>query len=391
MEPRAVLEPSPKHAPETLEQFPTKQRLVSLDVFRGITVASMLLVNDPGTWSAIYAPLEHAAWNGWTPTDLVFPFFLFIVGVSIEFSLASRRNPDASGRSRPPVIRHIIFRALLIFSLGVFLNGFPYFPWHRLRIMGVLQRIALCYFFAAALTVKTSVRTRIAVVAVLLFGYWALMMLVPVPGYGAGHLDPEGNLGAYIDRALMSGHLWKPRWDPEGWLSTLPAIATTLLGGFAGKWLSSAATATKKAQGLLFFGAAGMVLGDIWDLWFPINKNLWTSSYTVFTAGFACVFLALCYWIIEIKGWKRWSTPFRVFGSNALFAFVLSILLAKAGFLVKFTADGKLITLQRYIYQHWFAPLGTPKLTSLLFALAFVTLCWLPMALLYRRKIFIKI
>lgn len=257
-----------------------------------MTVAGMILVNDPGTWSAVYPPLEHAAWNGWTPTDLVFPFFLFIMGVALEFSLASRRDATASVGPNPSVMRHVIYRTLIIFALGVFLNGFPFFPLHHWRIMGVLQRTALCYFFAALLTLKTGVRTRIAAVVALLLIYWALLTLVPVPGYGARHLDPEGNLAAYIDRAMMSGHLWKPLWDPEGWLSTLPAIATALLGGFAGRWLASTAPASRKILGLILGGAAGLAMGEIWNIWFPINKNLWTSSYTVFTAGFACVLLA---------------------------------------------------------------------------------------------------
>jgi predicted acyltransferase len=391
MESTAAIETSPKTQRDAQQASPARQRLVSLDVFRGMTVAAMLLVNDPGTWSAVYPPLEHAAWNGWTPTDLVFPFFLFIMGVALEFSLASRRNAAASVTTSRPLMRHVIYRTLIIFALGVFLHLAPFFHFRTMRILGVLQRIALCYFFAALLTLKTGLRTRIAVVAALLLGYWALMTLVPVPGYGAGHLDPEGNLAAYIDRALMSGHLWKPRWDPEGWLSTLPAIATALLGGFAGKWLSSSATASKKILGLVLGGVAGLAVGKLWNLWFPINKNLWTSSYTVFTAGFACLLLALCYWLIEVRGWRRWGLPFQVFGANAIFSFVLSIVLAKLGYIVKFTAGGAQTTLQGYIYQHVFAPLASPQMSSLLFAIAFVIVCWLPAAVLYRKKIFLKV
>jgi predicted acyltransferase len=391
MESTAALDTSPKTQREARQASPVRQRLVSLDVFRGMTVAGMLLVNDPGTWSAVYPPLEHAEWNGWTLTDLVFPFFLFIMGVALELSLASRREALSSGAARQPVMRHILYRSLILFALGVFLHLAPLFHIRTMRIMGVLQRIALCYFFAALLTLKTGLRTRIATVAVLLLGYWALMTLVPVPGYGAGHLDPEGNLAAYIDRALMNGHLWKPRWDPEGWLSTLPAIATTLLGGFAGRWLSSTAAASRKILGLVFAGVAGLAVGELWNIWFPINKNLWTSSYTVFTAGFACLLLALCYWLIEVQGWKRWGLPFQVFGANAIFAYVLSIILAKAGYLVKFTAGGQPATLQGYLYQHFFASLASPRMSSLLFAIAFVILCWLPAAVLYRKKMFLKI
>jgi len=348
----------------------------------------MILVNDPGTWSAVYPPLEHAPWNGWTPTDLVFPFFLFIMGVALEFSNA-RRN--ASSQGNRSVLRHVLVRALILFALGLFLNGFPFFRLQGIRIMGVLQRIALCSLFAGLLTLKTTVKTRAIVTAGLLFGYWALMSLVPVPGYGRGHLDPEGNLAAFMDRALMSGHTWKTMWDPEGWLSTLPAIATTLMGGFAGCWLRSGATESRKVLGLAGAGVAGLLAGELWNLWFPINKNLWTSSYAVFTAGFACVLLALCYWLVEIRKWKRWTGPFLVFGSNSIAAFVLSGLVAKSWIVFKFTADGKQTTTGAYVYQHFFAPIGSPQQSSLLFALAFVLMCWLVLAVLYWRKIFIKV
>lgn len=369
------------------------KRLTSLDVFRGMTVAGMILVNDPGTWSAIYPPLEHATWNGWTPTDLVFPFFLFIIGVALELSLASRRDAAASAAGKQPksTLRHVFYRTLILFALGVFLNGAPFFPLGHWRIMGVLQRIALCYFFAALLMLKTNLRARMAVVGALLLGYWALMTLVSVPGYGRGHLDPDGNLAAYIDRALMSGHLWKPKWDPEGWLSTMPAIATALLGGFAGEWIALSATRSKKILGLLAGGVAGLALGELWNLWFPINKNLWTSSYTIFTAGFACILLAGCYWLVEVKEWKRWSVPFQVFGTNAILAYVLSIILAKIGRYVHFSDGGQPTTLQGYVYQHFFAGLASPQMSSLLFAIVFVIVCWLPTALLYRKKIFLKV
>src|SRR5215813_4619737 len=205
MESTTALDTSPKTQRDAQHPSPARQRLVSLDVFRGMTVAAMLLVNDPGTWSAVYPPLEHAEWNGWTPTDLVFPFFLFIMGVALELSAARRSVDNPQGGNRP-ILRHVLIRALILFALGLFLNGFPFFHLHRIRIMGVLQRIALCSLFAGILTVKTNVKTRIAIVAALLFSFWALMTLVPVPGYGRGHLDPEGNLAAYIDRALMYGH-----------------------------------------------------------------------------------------------------------------------------------------------------------------------------------------
>ena len=367
-----------------------RQRLISLDVFRGMTIAAMILVNDPGSWSAVYPPLLHAEWNGWTPTDLVFPFFLFIMGTAMEFSFASRREAG-SASSRKSMMRHVLYRSAIIFALGLFLHMFPFYPWHRVRIMGVLQRIAVCYLFAGLISLATTIKTRVAVIAALLFGYWTLMTLVPVPGYGAGHLDQDGNLAAYIDRTVMAGHTWKPTWDPEGLLSTLPAIATTLLGGFAGLWLRSSGPQFKKLFGLLAAGAAGLALGELWNIWFPINKNIWTSSYVIFTAGFACVLLALCYWLIEIKQWKKWALFFVVFGKNAIAGFVFSILLAKMLLIVKLNADGKRVSLWTYLYQHVFAPLASPRFSSLLFALTFVLVCWLAMLVLYRRKIFLKI
>lgn len=385
-----TIESAPAHS-GTVPPPAERQRLISLDVFRGMTIAAMILVNDPGSWSAVYPPLLHAEWNGWTPTDLVFPFFLFIMGTAMEFSFASRR--ESMGRpSAKSMMRHVLYRSVIIFALGLFLHIFPFYPLHRIRIMGVLQRIAVCYLFAGLIALKTTVKSRIAVIAALLFGYWALMMLVPVPGYGAGHLDQDGNLAAYLDRAIMGGHLWKPTWDPEGLLSTLPAIATTLLGTFVGLWLRAPASQLKKFSGLLIAGAAGLALGELWTVWFPINKNLWTSSYVIFTAGFACVLLALCYWLIEMKQWKAWALPFVVLGKNAIAAFVFSVLLAKILLIVKFfTADGKRVSLWTYLYQHLFAPLSSPQFSSLLFALAFVLVCWLAMLVLYRRKIFLKI
>ena len=380
-------QPSAAVAPSTIPR--PQERLASLDAFRGITIAAMILVNDPGSWSAVYWPLDHAAWNGWTPTDLVFPFFLFIMGAAMEFSFAARGRQQA-GRSNS-ILLHVLYRAAAIFAIGLFLHMFPFYPWHRVRIMGVLQRIAVCYLFAALIMMKAGPRLRAAIVAALLLGYWALMMLVPVPGYGAARLDEAGNLAAYIDRRLMAGHTYRAMFDPEGLLSSLPAIASTLLGGFAGSWLRSPASQQRKVFGLVAAGAIGLVLGEIWNSWFPINKNLWSSSYAIFTAGFACILLALCYWLMEVKHWKRWASPFLVLGKNAIAAFILSILLAKALLIIKFNVAGKRTSAWNYVFQHAFAPLATPKMASLLFALTFVLLCWLAMLPLYRKKIFLKI
>ncbi len=365
------------------------ERLLSLDVFRGLTVAGMILVNDPGSWSSIYWPLEHAAWNGWTPTDLVFPFFLFIVGVSMAFSLGKKQ---LNGAARERIFWHIVRRAAIIFAIGLFLNGYPYFHIHRIRYLGVLQRIAICYLYAGACYMWTSRRGRILTVVALLAGYWLLMTQVTLPYYGKGHLDPEGNFAAFVDRYWLMQHMWKPMWDPEGIVSSLPAIASVLLGTFVGEWLRSPATPARKLQRLLIAGVCGLLIGEVMNVWFPINKNLWTSSFTVFTAGFASLLLAVCYWLVEIKNWRRWAKPFVVFGTNPLAAFFISMFLARnLGIWTIQNSAGASVNLWHYVFSTLFLPVATPINASLLFGLAYVGFCLLLVWLLYRRKIFIRI
>src|SRR5918997_6562826 len=250
-------------------------RLLSLDVFRGITIAGMILVNNPGTWSSIYWPLRHAEWHGWTPTDLIFPFFLFIVGVSITLAFARRME---SGGDEYDLLKKVLKRSVLIFALGLFLNGFPYFNLAEIRIAGVLQRIAVCYFVASIIFLKVkNWRTQAIIAAALLLLYWALMTVVPVPGFGAGDLGKEGNLAAYIDRWLLGPHIWKGGkvFDPEGLLSTIPAITTTICGVLTGHWLRSKRTEMEKVAGMFFAGACAVIVGWVWHSWFPINKSLW--------------------------------------------------------------------------------------------------------------------
>jgi predicted acyltransferase len=376
--------------------MPVRTRLISLDVFRGLTMAGMVIVNNPGDWGTVYWPLLHAEWNGWTPTDLIFPFFLFIVGVSITLS---RKSASWASIGR---------RAALILALGLFLAGYPRFNLARWRIPGVLQRIALCYLAAAAvhrLSVtrertksgsSTALRNRAIVIAllalVLAFAYWGLMMLVPPPGGIAGDLTPEGNLGAWLDRALMLGHLWKPRWDPEGLLSTIPAISTTLLGVVAGMCLTSSSTDERKVRLLAVGGGAALIAGWCWGLVFPINKSLWTSSYAVFTAGFGALLLAGLYWMIDIKGWTRWTKPFVVLGSNAITLFMASGLLVKTLALIRIpTADGNDVAVSRWAYLHGFVPLASPKNASLLYALANLVVLYALLAWMYRRRLFLRV
>jgi len=376
---------------------PTQSRLLSLDIFRGATIAAMILVNDPGDWAYVYHPLLHAEWHDWTPTDLIFPFFLFIVGVSLAFSFAGRIARGATPRA---LYLHSLQRAGIIFGLGLFLNGFPYFPLSRIRIFGVLQRIGLVYLLASLiyLIFRRRLRPVVVTIAVLLLGYWALMTLVPVPGFGPGNLNPPdasgmvGNLAAYIDRLFLTGHMWRKFWDPEGLLSTLPAVASTLLGILAGHWLRSNQAQDVKFHGLAAAGVAGLVVGGIWGRWFPINKSLWTSSYTVFTAGFACVVLALCYWLVDIKGWRRWAAPFVWLGTNPLAVFFASTFVAKCLIIFHVPGTGpKPLSWQGYLYQHFFAPLGQPIHTSLAWALCFVTVFTALAFVLYKKHIFIKV
>ena len=368
-------------------------RMLSLDAFRGMTVAGMILVNNPGAWSAIYSPLKHADWHGWTPTDLVFPFFLFIVGVSITLALGRRAESAGSKRD---LYAKIVRRTLIIFGLGLLLAAIPSFDLSTLRIPGVLQRIAVCYLFASVIFLNTDWRKQIYVTAGLLVAYWALMALVPVPGFGPGVLDSkEGNLAAYFDRAVIGvNHIWRQAkvYDPEGILSTLPAIATTLCGVLTGHLLRSRRTAAEKAAAMFFAGAAAIIAGWAWNYWLPVNKALWTSSYVLLAAGMALQLLAVCYWLIDMKGYRAWAKPFVVFGSNALAVFFLTGLFAKLLGLIKLAdADGKDVALQTVIYRNFFASWAAPVNASLAFALCFVLL-WLGlMWVLYRRGIFIKV
>ncbi len=366
-------------------------RLVSLDVFRGITIAAMVLVNNPGTWEHIYWPLEHAEWHGWTPTDLVFPFFLFIVGVAITLAFGSRVE---SGRSTRDLYLKVIKRTLIIFGIGLFLNAFPYFGLSELRIPGVLQRIAVCYLVASIIFLKTKIRTQVAITIVLLLVYWFLLKYVPAPGFAAGDLTKEGSLPSFIDRVVLGRHVWAQAkvYDPEGLLSTIPALATTLIGVLTGHWLRSKKSSHEKVAGLFVVGAICVAVGWAWNSFFPINKALWTSSYVLFTGGLALQFLALCYWVIDIKGYRRWAKPFEIFGLNAIALYVVADLIAALLDLINVTgSDGLKVSFGSWIYEHLFASWASPVNASLAFAIAFVLVCLGLMWILYRRKIFIKV
>src|SRR6476660_9314578 len=335
-------------------------RLVSLDVFRGLTIAGMVLVNNPGTWSSIYWPLQHAQWHGWTPTDLVFPFFLFIVGVSITLAFARRVE---EGSVKRDLYLKVIKRTAIIFALGLFLNGFPYFQLTTIRIAGVLQRIAICYLIASLIFLTTKIRTQLLIALALLVVYWLLMTRLAAPGYAPGDLSKEGSLASFIDRVILGQHIWRQGrvYDPEGLLSTIPAVSTTLFGVLTGHWLRSERTRWDKVVGMFAVGAICVFLGWTWNPFFPINKALWTSSYVLFTGGLALQLLALFYWTIDIQNYRRWAWPFEEFGVNALALFVGTALMVKLLALIKVTGpDGSQIGAQGWIFGKFFLSWAAP-------------------------------
>ena len=360
-------------------------RLGSLDVFRGATIAAMILVNNAGDWSKTYSPLLHAEWHGWTPTDLIFPFFLFAVGAAIPYSFAGRLQ--RSGGGRVPLYRQIVRRSLILFALGLFLSWFPFYTvdWTIARIPGVLQRIAVVYLVAAFAWLHLGARWRALLAALLLAGYWIAMVWIPVPGHGAGDLSPEDNLEAWIDQRVLGSHTWRKApgpGDPEGILSTAPAIVTALAGLFAGDWLRSSRTGNEKLRGLLLWGGAATIAGLALAPWFPINKNLWTSTYVLFTAGLALLLSAAAFYRIDIKKTDGWARPFVIFGTNAIFAYFGSSLMAKILIISGW---------QQRLYHRLFDSWLPDYVASLAWALAFVAIWWGLTALLYRRRIFIKV
>ncbi|GAC1651922.1 MAG: heparan-alpha-glucosaminide N-acetyltransferase domain-containing protein [Gemmatimonadaceae bacterium] len=391
-------------------------RLASLDVFRGLTVAGMLLVNDPGSWEHIYPPLEHAPWNGWTPTDLIFPFFLFIVGITTHLSTTARR---ARGATDGDLARAVLRRGALIFLAGFLLNAFPFFwwggipgfetptfltriawRWEHVRFLGVLQRIGLVYTAAGLLAIRATARQQYVVLATLLLGYWAVMTVVPVPGSGVPGwmvLDtPAATLEAWVDRVVLgANHIWtgSVTYDPEGLLSTLPAIGTAIAGLVAGRWIGTARPVNERIAGLLAGGSLAMVVGLIWNWGFPINKSLWTSSYVVFTAGMGATALGTCMWLIDAHRITWWTRPFLAFGVNPIAAFIGSGIVARCIYSI-FTVpgpNGTPIALQAAIFNTLFASWLPPRPASLAFALAFVSVFLAVLTVMYRRNIILKI
>jgi predicted acyltransferase len=369
----------------------SQERLASLDVFRGLTIAGMILVNNPGSWSSVYPALRHAAWNGCTPTDLVFPFFLFIVGVAITLSLSKRKE---RGDDKGTLVRKILTRTFLIFFVGLFLHALPRFDFATLRIPGVLARIAVVYGITAILFLTTSTRTQIAVGLACLFGYWGLMTLIPVPGVGAANLNVGTNLAAWFDNWLLGGHLWgqTKTWDPEGPLSTIPAVGTCIAGLMLGHWLRTRNDSAVKTSWIMVAGALAAVVGVIWDIWFPINKSIWTSSYVMYVGGLAAMFFGTIYWLVDVRKITWFTKPFTVLGRNAIAAYVFAWLLETAMWEITVTgAEGTTVPLGTYLYAGFFTPYFSPLNASLAWAVCTVLVSLGVMWILSSRKIFIRL
>ena len=393
-------EPLPQLAPQSEKKSALpggSGRLICLDIFRGLAVAGMILVDNPGSDDKVYWPIAHAEWNGWTPADFIFPSFLFLVGVSLVFSFAKRRE---RGDSRGQILLHVFIRSLLLIAIGLLVNASPFIgvDFHALRFEGVTQRIALCCFAAAILELWSHRRGQIIAIVVCLFGYWALLRFVPVPGLGVPgreipFMDPNQNLAAWLDRKLFTGHLFDGTRDPEGILSTIPAVATTLLGVLTGHWLRSRKAAATKAIVMLLAGICGLVAGEVWNMWFPINKNLWTSSFVLFSGGFALIFLAILFWMLEIKLWRGvWTIPILVFGMNAIAGFVADSLVYGPGygFTVKH-ADGTTLSWHDAAQAKLVSLGASPPNASLIYSLGAVIFCWILLWLLWRKRIFLKV
>jgi predicted acyltransferase len=360
-------------------------RLISLDALRGFTIAAMVIVNNPGSWDHVYWPLRHAKWNGCTPTDLIFPFFLFIVGISITLAYTKRLEAHVPMRS---IYRKIITRSVIIYLLGLFLWLWPEFNFTAIRWTGVLQRISLVFLVCALIFLNTSWKAQVRIGAIILLLYWIIVAYLPVPGIGRPDLSgPEKNWSNYLDTLLLPGIMYRGTWEPEGILSTFPAIVSGITGMLVGKMYLTIKDGYKKLAWLFFLGFAMFVAGSIWNWFFPINKNLWTSSFVLYTSGLGTMALAACILVVDILGYTRWTHLGRVYGANAITSYVLSGMLV-----VVFHSE----FLHGTSINRWFMDglmsLGLePKLVSLMYAVIYMLIIYLPALFLYRKKIYIRV
>lgn len=363
---------------------PESQRLLSLDAFRGFTIALMIVVNDPGSWSYVYAPLLHAEWNGITPTDLVFPFFLFIVGVSIVLAYSKRLK---KGISKKDIYKKIFIRSLKIFGVGIFLNLFPLFNFENLRVAGVLQRISIVFLVCSLLFLNANWKTLAKIGGITLLLYWLVMAFIPVPGLGEASLEPGQNIAAWIDSKFLPGRMWQGTWDPEGILSTVPSIATGITGILAGILMISNQSLDRRIIWLFTLGFFSFILGGIWDWFFPINKNLWTSSFVLYTSGAASLTLAASIFIVDVLQIKGWTRIGRIFGANAITIYVIAGMLPTLFNRVKVGH----MSFNSMIMDGLTGMGFDPKLASLCYALIFAGICYIPAYILYKKRIFIKL
>lgn len=361
------------------------KRWIALDFLRGLTIAAMIVVNNPGDWSNKYEQLGHAEWHGITFPDFVFPFFIFIVGVSIALALTRQRNKNTPAKL---IYRKVIKRTIILFLLGLVLSLLVYPTLGGFRVAGVLQRIALAYFFCSIIFLNFSWKNQLIISLVLLIGYWLLLALVPVPGLGYPSVEPVNNLASWFDRKFLPGLLYNGHHDPEGILSTIPSIASGLIGLLIGQLSIKIADKTKLNKWLWGIGILTLIAGIIWQFVFPLNKNLWTSSFVLVTAGAAILTLALTTWIVDIKNIKYGISPFIVFGSNAIISYMLSFVLF---YLVSpsFFGEGRSIL---SLTMDLFSQIGfPPKFSALLWALFFTFLCYIPVHIMYKKGIFLKV
>ncbi len=389
---------------ERTATIPKVHRWLSVDVLRGLTIGFMIMVNNNGGGDKAYWAMKHTDWNGFTPTDLVFPTFLFLVGISTVFSTQARL---AKGDTKSSLLFHTFRRAIILFLLGLVVNSFPFFHLATMRFYGVLPRIAICYLIVAILYLYSpSWKNKAAIAAACLLGYWILMRFVPVPGYGVPThqiplLDHDANLTAWLDRQIFSApHLYEHTRDPEGLLSTIPAIATTLIGMLTGIWLRSTRSIVAKAKGIAYAGCVGLLTGGLWNFTFPVNKKLWTSSYVLYAAGWSLLLLALSIYLIDIRGSRKTDTRtadeqarrrymvLLVFGTNAIAAYVLSELLPGALYQIH-PHPG--VNFLRWFYESIVHVIPYEPMASMVFCVVFAAVCWLPIYVMYRRRIFLKI
>jgi len=388
---------SPSRSPARLPG--SASRLVSLDVVRGITIAFMIMVNNnggAGSWSF----MNHARWNGLTATDLVFPAFIFVMGISAVFAIESRL---ARGATRGQIIRHTMQRAAILFVLGIIVNSFPFFALEHMRFYGVLQRIAVCYLAVSLLYLwKPRAWAMAAALVIALVGYWVLLQWVPVPGAGlpgrdVPFMDMSQNLVSWLDRQVFPYHLYRDApdhnlRDPEGLLSDLPAIGTALIGMLTALWLRTRRSLSTQTIGLAAATIVSLALGYLWALWFPLNKNLWTSSYVLVAGGYSLTLLTLVFWAVELKGWRTgWTWIWLVFGSNAIAAYMFSELLPEALSTLHFTVAGTQTNVLKFLRDYVFAYIPDPGWAAFAYSITFTAVCFIPVWLLYRKRIFLKV